>query len=279
MKHFYSLITFLLFTSYLTTAQRASLPYFENFESGPAGWISSDDGVCGTSWELGTPTIGYTIGAYSGNKCWDVNLNTGYTNNAACYLISPIFDFTFVSNAQISFWTKYNAEFLWDYLSVQFTLNNGDTWTYLPFPNLISPDGYVLKWIKSALTVDYLYGNPNVQFRLAFVSDGSFTYDGYSIDDFRIELDALSSPELSAGDAFSIYPNPSRGEFNFSFAGKVADDAQLILYSTEGKNVMQFNASTLNQTSIADLNLPNGLYSVVFENNDSRVVKKLVVNR
>src|SRR5689334_21094620 len=119
-------------------AQRASLPYFNDFETGQTGWLSSDDGLSGTSWEWGTPTFGFTIGAYSGNHCWDVNLNTGYTNDAICYLVSPVFDFSFVSQVQISFWTKYKTEFMWDYLSVQYTVDNGDSWSYLPFPNLVS---------------------------------------------------------------------------------------------------------------------------------------------
>ncbi len=276
MKKIY--FVFIFCVVYLTEgySQHAQVPYFENFESGTNGWSVWDNNM-GTTWQLGTPTVGYTIGAYSGTHCWDVNLNSGYTNNSICHLLSPIFDFTSVSIAQISFWTNYNTEYLWDYLTVQYTIDNGDSWIYLPFPELINPDGHTLKWTKTELTIDELYGYPDVQFRITFISDASTISDGYSIDDFRIEVDPLSTPAIKSNDFFTVYPNPSVGDLNFSFSNPVQNDAEVIIYNSEGQNVFQERAETLLNFSPTQHHLEKGIYTVVYKNNTTQIVKKLVL--
>lgn len=277
MKHTASLIVILTCFTFSSSAQHNSLPYFDDFESGAPGWMPYVIYQSGTNWELGTPTSGFTVGAFSGNNCWDVNLNSVYSNYAVSYLSSPIFNFSNVAQAHISFWTKYNAEYLWDYMAVQYTVDKGDSWLYMPFPNLINPDGNVQKWIHSSLTVNDLLGYATVQFRFVFVSDGSIAYDGYSIDDFRIELEALSSAEINQQTAFSFFPNPSFGNVTFDFSTSVENDATITIYNAEGKNVLHQKVTAFSNSANLDLHLSNGIYSVVLNNNDSRVVKKLVL--
>ena len=257
-------------------AQSTQLPYFENFENGTNGWTIDDNGM-GTTWQLGTPTFGFTLGAYSGSKCWDTNLNSCYQNNSVCNLISPAFDFSFISQARISFFTHYHTEYLWDYLTVQYTIDNGDHWSFLPFPNLNNPDGMTPKWTESALLTDELYGYPNVQFRFTFISDGSTIYDGFSIDDFRIVVDPLSAPEMNEEQAFSVYPNPSRGEVNFNFTEDLDANAQVTIYDATGKQVFLQKANNLTAHLKPEINLSQGIYTVVFDNKEAMQVKKLVV--
>lgn len=256
-------------------AQRATLPYFENFENGMNGWTTADDGQ-GTAWELGTPTFGHTLYAFSGNKCWDVNLNTSYLNNANCQLISPLFDFTNVSRIYVSFWTNFNAEFLWDYLSVQYTIDNGDSWNFLPFPNLTNPDGFTSRWIESSLVIDELYGYPDVQFRFSFVSDGNVIYDGYSIDDFRIEIDPLSAPSINSNEnLFSVYPNPSRGEVTFDFDATNYKNTEIIIYDTKGQQV--FHETSFAPSHTLQLSLSQGIYTVVVSDGNMLSQQRLVI--
>ena len=273
MKKILLVLTAIMFHTTLN-AQRATVPYFENFENGMNGWSTADDGQ-GTAWELGTPTFGHTLAAFSGINCWDVNLNTGYLNYANCQLISPVFDFTNVTRVYVSFQTNYRIEYLWDYLSVQYTVNNGDSWNYLPFPNLTNPDGFTSRWIESSVVVDELYGYPDVQFRFSFISDGNVVYDGYSIDDFKIEMDPLSTQTISSkDDLFSIYPNPSRGEVNFNFDTNLNENAQVRIYDVTGNEIMRHLAVNLTDS---DLLLAQGIYTVVLENDSKMQVKKLVI--
>jgi Secretion system C-terminal sorting domain len=277
MKQTATLLLILCCFTLTLRAQQTALPYADDFETGAPGWASVDDGICGTSWELGTPTFGFTIGAHSGLNCWDVNLNTAYTNNAVCYLISPVFDFSQVPMAYISFWTKYNAEYLWDYMSVQYSVDKGDTWSYMPFPNLIDPDGYVPRWIQSTLAVSDLYGFASVQFRFEFISDGNIIYDGYSVDDFRIDLDPLSAPQVHPDNAsFSFYPNPSRGNVNFNFPDK-STSASIVIYDVTGKTVMSQQLAELSSNNMHFSQLKKGTYSVVYSDVDVVMAKKLVV--
>ncbi|MBL0342527.1 MAG: T9SS type A sorting domain-containing protein [Bacteroidetes bacterium] len=258
-------------------AQNNPIPYFENFENGLAGWSTSDNGQ-GTSWELGSPTIGFTQGAYSGSNCWDVNLNSGYQNNANCNLLSPVFDFTFASQVKISFFTHYRTEYLWDYLTVQYTVDNGDNWIFLPFPYLANPDGMTPKWIETSLFVNDLYGNPSVQFRFTFISDGSTIHDGYSIDDFRIESDPLSAPTLSSNDdLFTVYPNPSSGEVNINFTKSNSPNATITLFDIAGKAIFSKPVANSSGYNLQVSSLNKGSYTVVFSDADALIVKKLVV--
>lgn len=276
MKTSATIVIALLCLNFSTTAQRSAIPYFDNFESGAPGWTPFVTVQSGTNWELGTPTTGFTQGAYSGSKCWDVNLNDVYGTYAECFLLSPIFDFSDVTLAHISFWTKYKTEYLWDYLTVQYTVDNGANWSYLPFPNLINSEGFIDKWIKSSLEVTDLSGFAEVQFRFVFISDNSINYDGYSIDDFRIDADPLSAPDQNDAELFSFYPNPSDGYINFVFPANMSDEASVNILTLEGKSIFQSNAQSFSQQ---DLFLPKGIYSVVFDNGKESCVKKAVVTR
>lgn len=173
-------------------------PYFDDFESGAAGW--NDTTYSGSSWELGTPNFGTTSGAHSGTHAWDISLDSAYQNYSWCYLYSPHFDFSTTSNAALSFWLNYNTEARWDATILQYSTDAGSTWRILglfdsiPKINwmtydLIGNSGWWDKtncWALSAIKLDSVYGFPDVQFRFQFTSDGSVFHDGVSIDDFSI---------------------------------------------------------------------------------------------
>ncbi len=258
------------------TAQQVSLPFFDDFENGAFGWTASTDVANGTNWELGIPTIGFTLGAFSGDYCWDVNLNSNYNSNSTCYLYSPVFDFTNVSRATVSFWTMYHAEYMWDYLSVQVSVDKGDTWQYLPYPYLISPDGGIQKWIHSSLTMTSLNGYPSVQFRFMFISDGNINYDGYSIDDFSIDIDPLGVESLSS-QAFSFYPNPARDVVNFTFENNNLSGTSILIADVQGKIILSENPLNLQHNSLPVGKLERGVYTVIYSDENGRYAKNLVI--
>jgi len=225
-----------LFLSNYLQAKNISIPYRENFESGTQGWLAVSNGL-GTDWELGTPAYGLTTGAFSGNNCWDTNLNTGYDCFAEAYLYSPTFDFTGVATIQVSFWTQYSVEHLWDYMLVQYSSDGGSNWNYLPFPSLVSADGTSLKWIQSLLDVSDLAGLQDVQFRFLFSSDATITYDGFSIDDFAIETMPLGISVPNSLSSTTIYPNPGNGYFNLITSPAASDQLVIEVFDETGKPV------------------------------------------
>lgn len=185
--------------------------YCDDFESGNQGWsaVLNTGGAAGTTWQLGTPAFGPTTGAHSGVNAWDINLNSAYTNSANTSLYTPIFDFSSITLAGISFWINYSTETGWDGVRVEYTLN-GSTWTQIganganpnpPYVNWYTGNmncsntwgwaGTGTGWIKvemKNLTLLGIPGQSYVQFRFTFCSDASVIGDGFSLDDFCIDV-------------------------------------------------------------------------------------------
>jgi hypothetical protein len=266
-----------LLISFNVHAKTITLPYQENFENGSQGWTATSNGM-GSEWQLGTPGYGITTGAYSGSSCWDINLNSAYENMAECYLISPEFDFTNLTTARVSFWTQYHIEHLWDFMLVQYTDDGGTTWNYLPFPELVSPDGTSSKWVKSSLDVSDIIGAPVIQFRFLFSSDATVTYDGISIDDFSIETMPLGMPVLNT-QATTVYPNPGNGEFFIFGPDMQVGDFKVEVYDEKGQPVnFNFTSDPSSGTSKLTITKPsNGNYYLRMQHEAILERKKVVV--
>jgi hypothetical protein len=186
--------------------------YCDNFESGNVGWASVllPNGDPGTTWQLGTPSFGATTGAYSGVNAWDVNLTSGYTSNANVALYSPIFDITQATNCRLSFWRNHNTELSWDGVRLEYSLNNSGIWvtlgavgSSLPYVNWYNGTTFCSNslpawagnsggWVKSEMQNLGLIPGFNtaqtIQFRFIFCSDAIINFDGFSIDDFCMEV-------------------------------------------------------------------------------------------
>lgn len=186
-----------------------SIPYFNDFETDTSGWRAVTTGV--TQWEYGTPAFGSTNGAFSGLKCWDINLYTGYGPSAFAVLESPPFDFSQSLAPYISFALKNVTENAWDGVRLDYTLNNGTTWLVLgtvndPLAqewyndlsinstNLPGWTGVNSNWKLPRYRLNSFAGTSFVKFRFVFSSDISINLDGVSLDDFRI--DELPSHDL-----------------------------------------------------------------------------------
>jgi len=79
---------------------------------------------------------------------------------------------------------------------------------------------------------------------------------------------------------FTVYPNPSVGNFSIDILLEEAADAAIKIYDAKGAQITNYegkNASEyrFNQT----LNLPSGVYSVTLETNDDIQTKQIVINR
>jgi len=201
--------------------------YCDNFDGASTVWTSTIDpaGDPGTAWEWGVPSFGTTNSSHSAPNAWDINLNAAYTNDAKTYLYSPYFDITNATDAVLSVWQNYFTEPGWDGALIEYTYDNIN-WTTVPTDPLAlnwynsnvnslgewgwnnSTNG---AWINSQYPLGILPGwnggiNLLARFRYVFTSDASFFEDGFSVDDFCIEvpipLDILPV-------AASVYPSPN----------------------------------------------------------------------
>ena len=218
MKKITFLLAFLLILSaWNSNAQITSYPYFEDFESGDGGW-TVDDPAAGT-WELGTPANTIINSADTGVNSWVTNLTGEYNTNEAASVVSPVFDLSSLSAPSIELSVWWNAEFSWDGMVLQSSLDDGTTWQNvgnLNDPNnwynddsiAGNPGGQAIGWTgrnssnngsggwvvaRHALTG--LAGESNVLLRVGFGSDGSVQDEGVGFD--SINIFEVSCPEPS----------------------------------------------------------------------------------
>ncbi len=212
MKHF-TLIALLSLFSWQVNAQITSYPYTEDFESGAGGWTTA-----GTLWQLGTPTNVVINSNYSGVNSWVTNLTGLYPGNAQDDVVSPVFDFSGLTNPAIQMAVWWESEFSWDGAVLQSSIDGGTTWQNvgaLNDPNNWYNDGTINGnpggqqigwtgrngsgsngWVLAYNDLTGLGGQPNVILRVAFGSDGSVNDDGFAFDDITI-VD-ITCPQPSA---------------------------------------------------------------------------------
>ncbi len=80
-------------------------------------------------------------------------------------------------------------------------------------------------------------------------------------------------------DAINIYPNPTTGEFNLSFANHIGEKAALKIYNLLGENIFekQFIVSSSLKINHAEINFHKGIYVVEVAMGNYSEKKKLIV--
>jgi gliding motility-associated-like protein len=196
-----------------------NFPYFENFESGQNNWTS---GGTNNDWTFGTPSKNVITAAASGLNCWIVGglVNNSYISNANSWLQSPCFNFSALTNPQISCSIFWETEKKYDGANFQYSIDGGTSWqtvgsinsnvncvgsnwyNYSGVNNL-SSDGWSGNiqpnigsclggdgsngWVTAKHTLGNLAGATSVIFRFKFVSGNTCNnFNGFAVDDFVV---------------------------------------------------------------------------------------------
>jgi hypothetical protein len=193
-----------------------AFPYYEDFEGGTGGWVSSADltkANIDTSWVWGTPTGSIINSASSGTKAWWTGRNNGsYFDNETSWIDGPCFDFSQLERPMISFdmWTATDDGL--DGAVLQYSTDGGFTWIVVG--NLNSQGGFnwynagsisskpgnqqfglgwtgvETGWTRVSHDLDVLKGVANVRFRIAFGSNADNApnqdFDGFAFDNVWI---------------------------------------------------------------------------------------------
>lgn len=191
--------------------------FFDDFESGAAGWTSMDVVITDTFWHIDP------LNAYMGNSFWCgtmarpgwVNPNYGYGDEWAQFLESPEIDLSGVTGdtALLTFAHRASNEFPsgvypgpqwdgWDCITVWVSTDNGTTWTP------IQPD--TVHWPNTAYNIraawsyyyNYLAGEfdsvPGWGWGANMTwSDAGFNLTPYIGDTIRIRFTGFSDPAES----------------------------------------------------------------------------------
>ncbi|MBN1416062.1 MAG: T9SS type A sorting domain-containing protein [Bacteroidales bacterium] len=190
--------------------------YFEGFESGAPGWIkdNNEDISAVNSWNLSLPQPdaygkGFN-GAARGEYAWWTDITkdkeTGRAPLEQSWITSPCFDFDGIKKPMIKFdiWRYFEEErdgAVLQYKSDDMTswknigdLDDGINW-YLNYKISGNPGGQPIGWsqkqdskyVSARHSIDELKGKQNVQFRLAYGSDGTaIGTHGFAFDNMEI---------------------------------------------------------------------------------------------
>ena len=214
-------------------------PYNEDFEASNGNWARSS----AVHWDWGTIVPGsksVITSAGGGNKCWIVGgLSGANYNSGNSYLQSPCFDFTSLVNPEIVLKVFWETERDFDGVHLQYSLDEGLSWTLLGTENSNSNCqavnwynlgsvrfvGFVPgwsgnvqtggpsnctnglgsnQWLTAKHNMGFLGGQSKVVFRFVF---GAGTicnnYEGFAVDDIMIR----ETPPVAADFNFNCVGN------------------------------------------------------------------------
>ncbi len=249
-------------------------------------------------WERGVPQGTLLNTASSGTQVYGTNLDGNHPDSTIAYLISQCYNLEGIDNPVLKFSMAFDIEFDWDLVFVEFTTDEGLTWSHLGVGDAedvwynstrIAGDGQANncfncvggQWTGTETTMteysrklNELTNESSVMFRVVFQSDQSVNEEGVILDDFYVD-GTLGTDDFSSENV-SIYPNPSKDIFNvktiniFNFNYQVVDIAGKIVLSNTIKNDTSF---TLNLNGFA-----SGMYFLKIEDTSgAQLIKKIVL--
>jgi hypothetical protein len=167
---------------------------------------SSTFTTTGTVWQHGEPAGLVINNAFSGDSCWVTVLNGQYPPMATEYLVSQAFNFTGIYDAYLSLAYWMDGETNFDGGNIQYSTNNGGTWTTLGV--IDDPEGY--NWYDSYVGAQASWSEPTggwksafislealdnagsaVKLRFVFRSNASIENEGYAVDNVKIHVPAI----------------------------------------------------------------------------------------
>ncbi|MBN2762207.1 MAG: PKD domain-containing protein, partial [Bacteroidales bacterium] len=210
---------------------QAGSSYFEGFESDMSGWTGISENTV-NSWTLGEPPFGFDSDDF-GERAWYTDIKTDQTGRAfieQSSVTSPCFSFQGIQKPMVrlslysAFNTNWNDGAVLQYKadsSIEWKnvgdINDGINW-YKDHNISGKPGGDKTigwsttsrgsGWVTARHSLDELKGKTDVQFRMAYGSDGTaIGTNGLSFDNFRIgERSKIVMIEhfTNAGDSISM---------------------------------------------------------------------------
>lgn len=87
--------------------------------------------VQGGVWQRGVPTGNRLNTASSGTQVYGTNLSGNYPFDMNAFLVTNCFDFTTIQNPVLKFQKAFDFETNWDWATVEYTIDGGQTWNTL----------------------------------------------------------------------------------------------------------------------------------------------------
>jgi len=237
------------------------------FEDNEDDWLIVGD----TIWEKGVPSGESLNQVNSGTTAYATNLDGDHPENSTSSLVSPCYDLSQLESGTLRFYLAYELEINYDYLYLQYSIDNGLNWDTLAVYNGFDSE---LKEYSYPLSQNMLA--ESVIFRFHLITDQYVNEEGAVIDDFIIE-GVLLNNENDFGLDIKIYPNPTTGLFTIDTKGQYQVES-IKIHSIDGKLV--YNKSFIkNSKEKIDLNSQTkGLYFIeIISDNKRKIIRKIVI--
>lgn len=158
--------------------------------------------------------------------------------------------------------------------------------------------GQLYRWsLNEELTTGSVFSQSTINaFNLVYVHDGSDTQEDhftFIVDDgqggfiptqvFNIEIDenaVVSTGEVDAANAISLFPNPAQGQVAIVFRQPVTGGATVRLLSLQGQALKQYRFPEAGrQLQLNTAGLPAGIYLVQVQTKEGNFAEKLALQR
>jgi len=161
------------------------------------------------------------------------------------------------------------------------------TWVNEPNPGDYSPLGPGAETINGKhLIVDldeaYTVGYSAINYKLFDLTLGKNGYDTLSFTFKYNQFSGINEHDNSIGNISNVYPNPSSGNVSISVVLTEENNVKVQVYNTLGTLVYNGNEQHMsgqNNLSIDCNHLNSGLYFVTVTAGNSKVTKRLVINK
>ncbi len=187
-------------------------------------------------------------------------------------------------------WTK---KYFYPLHQVVYSIDQTTDGGYIMTGNTDNSNGRSLYLIKTNATGDTLWTrtyNPNIDNYGYFVrqtKDGGFIICGAtSTGSYIIKTDSLGMVGNGTGIAevnypfdFSVYPNPSSGNFTILFKGIPRKNAELKIYNIMNQGVYTGTLSSYKKESVDLHHLPNGIYIATLYYGARTVSEKVIIHK
>ena len=246
----------------ITKVYGSSQVVFEDLGTSTSNFNNTDWGISTSEYHSAPSSITDSVnGDYANSTSSTIELTDGI-------------DLSNVTEANVSFYTKWNIEAGWDYVQFEISIDNGNTWipqcgkftsAGTANQNILGEpmyDGTQNAWVKEEINLSDYIGE-NIKFRFQIVSDNYQTRDGFYFDDFKIDVINPSSTANIITDEFSnlrVFPNPFKDTILVKIPN-INNEAIISIFSINGKLIKQ--TKTVNSSTIINSNqLNSGIYFI-----------------
>lgn len=124
----------------------------------------------------------------------------------------------------------------------------------------------------------HIFNTDSTYIRFTFISDSVQTKkDGWMIDNLFLHQYSENVETITNNNLISIYPNPA-GDYiyikaNYNYYAR----PEVVIYNLQGQEV--YATKELPQNGYLHVNLPAGMYTLVYSTGSERAVKQLVIHK